>query len=64
MTRMEAEREADRRNSDKATKTQGFWIAKPGPSLLEGWSVRCVAPAHSMRQGGVHNRSQRSDNVV
>lgn len=64
MTRMEAEREADRRNSDKATKTHGFWVAKPGPSLLEGWGVGCIAPTHGVRQGGVHNRGQRFDNVV
>ncbi len=42
MTRMQAEKEADVRNSTKAWKPYGFWIAKPGHSLLEGWGLACL----------------------
>lgn len=55
MTRMEAEREADRRNSDKTLKREGFWVASRGKeaTLLAGWSVSCIRNGATVRAVGL-----------
>jgi len=52
MTRMEAERAAYAANGDKELRTRGQWIAQPGPTLLEGWSLGLILPNGKIVSGG------------